>query len=376
MEKQKQVQDFLNTFTNKGSVLSYKKALLNYLNFFDIEPSEYLTRDKKQLQTDITEYRNHLVTNGYAPKTVHNYITPVKMFLEHHEIDIPVKFWRNLKGRDKTSKRVERKSKKHILTKEEMRKLLSHASIKYRAIILTACTSGLRREEIINITLDDIDLRYDCPRIRIRPEVAKNGQEGFTYCSPEAKESIQEYLKIREQEKLLDAKMRKARYNDTSERKELFLCSYDRLGRSFTKLVDTSGLTEMNENLLSNRRTITFHTLRNYFITNFSKSNPDYAKVFANQRTDLERTYWEISKEEADEIYAKGVSHLFVFKEDVTSKKVKELEEKQDAKDKQLEELEQKYKELERKYAEQLHKNMDEKVNDLSKLINKLVAQK
>ncbi len=71
---------------------------------------------------------------------------------------------------------------------------LDYESIRLRtkAAILLAATSGLRSEEMYELTLDDIDI--DDRIINIRAEVAKDYEERITFFSKEAQEALIEYL--------------------------------------------------------------------------------------------------------------------------------------------------------------------------------------
>ena len=110
IEKSKAVKDFLDEYTAKETIRQHKIALNKYFKYMDQTPEGYIkdirnlgngTRNKitDQYEHDITKYRNHLTTEGYSPKSIHNYVSSVKMLLEHHRIDLDKAFWKKLKKR-------------------------------------------------------------------------------------------------------------------------------------------------------------------------------------------------------------------------------------------------------------------------------------
>ncbi|MEM2178261.1 MAG: site-specific integrase [Candidatus Methanomethylicaceae archaeon] len=85
------------------------------------------------------------------------------------------------------------------LTKEVLKKILEHLELKGRTLVLFLASSGIRIGEALKLKLNDIDLDQDPPIVYVRGEYTKSGDSYYTFISKEAKESLIEWLKIREQ---------------------------------------------------------------------------------------------------------------------------------------------------------------------------------
>ena len=201
----KTINDFINEYTAKETIRQHKITLKKYFLHYDKDPDKYIVdiRDQNnhdrnktidQYEKDITQYRNYLTREEYSPKAIHNYISSVKMFLEHHRIDLDKAFWKKLKQRG-IEKVAEPICDFKIPKPSDLKQILTHASTKIRSMALLQSSSGLRIGEVCNLKLSDIDLDYEYPHITLRK--TKTRAKGRTRCSPEAKEAIIEWLKIR-----------------------------------------------------------------------------------------------------------------------------------------------------------------------------------
>jgi integrase len=314
------VEDFLNEYTSKQTKRLYTISLNNYFTFQGKKPDKYII-DVRNLENgqrneimdgyekDITKYRNHLTSEGYSPKSISNYIGTIKMFLEHYKINLDNSFWKKLhkRGMEKVTEAI---CDFKIPSRNELKQILTHANTKPRAMFLLQSSSGMRIGEICNLTLDDIDLDYEYPRIRIKD--TKTRRRGKTRCSPEAKEAIQEYLKVR------------SKNNDS----RLFQCTPKSARNMWNRLLKKSGYTKKDNNGMYPRHLMGTHTLRKFFRNEFSKYDNDLATYLMNQRSRLDRTYRQWADEYLDEKYSEGVQHLMVFQTNVTDEKVSVMEEK------------------------------------------------
>jgi len=314
------IDDFLNEYTAHETIRQHKIALNKYFKYHNQNPDSYVkdirnldngTRNQitDQYEKDITKYRNHLIKEGYSPKSIHNYISSVKMFLEHHRVDLDKAFWKKLKGRG-IEKVVDSICDFKIPKPQELKQILTHANTKPRAMFLLQSSSGMRIGEICDLTENDIDLSYEYPRITLRK--TKSRAKGRTRCSQEAKESIQEWLKIRPSN------------NDP----RLFQCKPKSARIMWNRLLKKSGYAKKDRSGKYPRCLMGTHTLRKFFRNEFSKAEVenanDLAKYLMTQRTGLDRKYREWSDEYLDKQYSKGVEKLFVFQQNVTDERLQE----------------------------------------------------
>ena len=338
IEKSKAFKDYLDEYTAKETIRQHKIALNKYFEYYNKNPDTYIkdirnlgngTRNKitDQYEHDITKYRNYLTTEGYSPKSIHNYVSSVKMLLEHHRIDLDKTFWKKLKGRG-IEKVLEPICDFKIPTQKELKKILTHANTKPRAMYLLQSSSGMRIGEVCNLKYvkddpehSDIDLSYEYPHITLRD--TKNRAKGRTRCSPEAKEAILEWLKIRP--------------NNNDNR--LFQCKSKVARIMWNRMLKNSGLAKKDKHGKYPRNLMGTHSLRKYFRNEFSKYNNDIASYLMNQRTGLDRKYRDWTDEYLDQEYSKGVDHLFVFQSNVTDEKLTSINEELDQLRKDNEEM-------------------------------------
>jgi integrase len=81
----------------------------------------------------------------------------------------------------------------------DVRKLISHRPIHGKAFTLLLVSSGTRRGEALGSKLGNVMEIGDILRIEIPGAITKAGNSRVTFASREAKEAIQEWLKVREQ---------------------------------------------------------------------------------------------------------------------------------------------------------------------------------
>jgi len=74
----------------------------------------------------------------------------------------------------------------------DMRAILSYGDIKSRTLFAFVCTTGMRIDEVLGLTFDDIDMKK-C-HVRIRREIAKGGSSRDTFFSIETKELLEKWI--------------------------------------------------------------------------------------------------------------------------------------------------------------------------------------
>lgn len=310
----KTINDFINEYTARETIRQHKIALKKYFTHYNKNPDSYIKdirnmdngpRNKvlDQYEHDISQYRNHLINEGYSPKCIHNYMSSIKMLLEHYRIDLDKAFWKKLhkRGIEKTNEAI---CDFKIPTPQQLKEILTHANTKPRAMFLLQCSSGMRIGEICSITKNDIDLSYEYPHIVLRD--TKTRSKGRTRCSPEAKEAILEYLKTRK---------------DNSDTR-LFQCKAKTARNMWNRLLRKSKYEDKDKTGKYERNLMSTHVLRKYFRNEFSKYSNDLAAYLMNQRTGLDRKYRDWSDEYLDQEYAKGVSNVLVFQSNVTDERL------------------------------------------------------
>jgi integrase len=128
------------------------------------------------------------VKDTSAPKTVSISITAVKAFFISNKVELSQTFWKILKT--KTSNRAI--SQEIVPSKEQIRQILTHLDSKGRALYLMLVSSGMRINEALELTLDDIDFETVPTKIFIRSQITKGGNKRITFISNEATEALKE----------------------------------------------------------------------------------------------------------------------------------------------------------------------------------------
>jgi integrase/recombinase XerD len=138
---------------------------------------------------DIIIYINKL-KREFAPATYRKYILDLRRILS--EINAPFVDDLKLPSTPKRRKIVIRTNHiRELLNQAEQLKFRSE-TLRLKAGILVAATSGLRSEELYKLTLNDIDLPERT--IHIRAEIAKDYEDRVSFFSKEAQGALNEYL--------------------------------------------------------------------------------------------------------------------------------------------------------------------------------------
>ena len=80
-------------------------------------------------------------------------------------------------------------------THEEIAKLVNVADVTYKAVILTYCSTGMRREALVHVKLSDMEYLEDYQIYKITI-YKKSKFKQICYTTPEAAQAIKTYFKI------------------------------------------------------------------------------------------------------------------------------------------------------------------------------------
>ena len=139
-----------------------------------------------------------LQSTGVTYGTRHTYMCALIMFYEINDIIIRKKKISRFLGEEST-----RKNKDRAYTIEEIRKLLDHASIRDKALVLLLASTGMRIGAIENLMLKHLAKKVPSNRSSNHPHlyritVYENTREEYnTYCTPECAAAIGAYLDYR-----------------------------------------------------------------------------------------------------------------------------------------------------------------------------------
>ncbi len=125
---------------------------------------------------------------GYSNQTICDYISVAKEFLNGQGCKI---YNEDIKQRFKLPRKINVYEKG--LTKDIINRIIRLANAKLSAVILIACSSGMRIGEIVQLRFSDIDFT-EPTTITIRAETTKTRETRITHISSEATSALKDYL--------------------------------------------------------------------------------------------------------------------------------------------------------------------------------------
>ena len=183
---------------------AYNSALKKFMKFLKVKYNldiEYLLRQIETKQIDsievldsfysfLAEYkRKNSEKIGYSNQTICDYISVAKEFLNGEGCKI---YNEDIKQRFKLPRRIYVYEKG--LTKETINRIIRLANPKLAAVVLIACSSGMRIGEIVQLRFSDVDFTSDLVTITVRAETTKTRETRITHISFEAASTFKDYL--------------------------------------------------------------------------------------------------------------------------------------------------------------------------------------
>ena len=206
-----------NTYTNMKTVLMgysnfHEKSLYDLLEEAELEEDQGIRWKRRTLKKRLTQYMNYLLTS-YNITTAKSYLSKVKSFYYHHEIEIG-----KLPTFNERNAIVSKPIKYTDLpTHEIIAQAVEMANPVMKAIILFMSSSGMSRVDTLKLTINDFLIAtndyHKSDNIRdaidemmnldvdiiptFEAERVKTNKYFITFCSPEATREILHYLKYR-----------------------------------------------------------------------------------------------------------------------------------------------------------------------------------
>ena len=133
---------------------------------------------------------SHLTTIGFPPNTVSLYVSAVKNYLEHCDVEIiPSKF------KNKVTVPKNHKEDEAAIDDSDMRKiLLACHNFRLKVYLLILASGGMRAREALAIRLRDIDFSVVPTKVHIRKEVTKTKVARDIYISEEATTYLTQFI--------------------------------------------------------------------------------------------------------------------------------------------------------------------------------------
>ena len=306
------LQEFLSDYQNASTRAGYNSALRSFIDFVygpqrkgtkvsseEIEKYENLIdqyfEDNRDYQTDVKKFLQSI--SDRPPLSVRQAFNCVREFLSVNGMEL--------------EKKELRRIKKHVIPKggvrtveremdvEVLRSILTHLDVKGKSMVLCLASGGMRINELLKVTLDDIDLESIPAKVTIRGNSAKNGHDRFTFVSAEATQAVKEWLKVRDKYLALSVKRNAgfARNGNSKEKStndnRLYPFSDNIAITTWDNALEKSGYDSTDKT--TGRAQIHLHMLRKFFISQMSlivsKEIPEALAGHAGYLTGAYRRY-------------------------------------------------------------------------------------
>lgn len=297
----------------------------------------------------IAKFKKCMADKKYAPKSFVLGISAVKSFYKSFDIQLS-------SSMGKLKKRLPLRGNQTFLTREELKKMVLNAkNLRDRAIILCMATSGMARNEIRNLRMNDIALDENgIGTVSIRRQKAQ--VDYTTFISPEAVVALKAYYEERNREVKTSIKGNDFVFvtydKGTKMGEDMFLKIFRTLG---TQLGYSNG-----KGLLIKTRS---HALRKFFASTLEnagmpKNKIDFMLGHTPGGNDL--AYFQTDIEKLKQLYIKFLPYL-------TFEKTIEVRSLNTEDAKRLEELDKENKRLKEKLE-----SKDSETQELKKRLDKL----
>lgn len=235
----------------------------------------------------LQDFVNWLVSFGLAHATVNMYFQVVTYYFSYHGIRA-----HHIDIRQNVKRPRKIKEKLHVLTSEEIHKILGIAPEKRKMLYLTLIGSGMRIQECVALRRKDFDLDFTRRiKIEIPAQFTKAQTAHTTFVSKEASKYLRSHLESLTPNSLVFATNSNPFHAKMTEIE------------AFTRYRDRVGLTGKYES--TNRHHVTLHSFRSYFFTRARRiHDTDIAHAMVGHSTYLDM-YDRKDDEEKLELYLK-----------------------------------------------------------------------
>lgn len=255
-----------------------------------------------------------------SSKTKYGYANAVKVWGEQYG-KITDADWKKIRRRKLETAFPEHRDK--ILTKKQLRRVLSHIPPKGKSLFLFLASSGTRIGEALQLKEDDLYLDEDPPRAFLKKSYTKGKNPGrdvlFSY---EARDAITEWLEIKsdiqkkgytkEEDGTITIFGKPTDFEEIptyGDNKKVWDYSHSTAQSMWVRALEKVGLDEKD----NGRYIYHIHTLRKFFRTNWSSTNEDVRKALMGHLTGLDKAYWRGNLDEKRREYLQSMNSLSVY---------------------------------------------------------------
>ena len=301
---------------SEETVVNYVKAVRKFCKFLGVEDPEELLRKLQSGEVDagkkVDAYIDYALTEEkFAHGHTRGLVFGIKKWFELNGVIVN---WEKIELPTSTEISEEDRAP----TKEELKRLLNHANrARDRAIIYCDSSSGLRIGTLLGLRVGDADFTYpDVARFTVERKrgrkfsTSRSGSQGRLFVSwitPEARMSLQQYLKERE-----------ASGEKLAPESPLFTDAYysgkfitvEGFERVWGRLLRRAGLAEKSHKWFI----LHVHTLRKYFRSNCVGVDISYRERWMGHKgLYLDMSYFRAEEQLHLNEYRKAMPHLTIY---------------------------------------------------------------
>ncbi|MEM3881687.1 MAG: site-specific integrase [Candidatus Bathyarchaeia archaeon] len=316
------INEWLSTYAKQNTRKVFRLGVKQFLNSvyeIDIDNSalesyaaEYIDEcrtSNRDWFKDLLKFAANL--HKRPPKSARAFMAGVKNWIEFTlDAELTRKQSKLILGR--LPKGTRARTEEAELSRENLRKILTHADIKGRALFLLLASSGIRIGEALQLKLNEVDLSSDPPTVTVRGEYTKSGDKYTSFLSSEAKEALQEWLKVREA--YLSSALNKGRglgRIKSIDDQKLFPFSQSIAEQMWRNTIKKAGFVERDA--VTNRHKMRVHMLRKWFLSQAKLAAPEnIVEAWAGHSGYLDDAYRRYSIDQMREYYKKAEPYLLI----------------------------------------------------------------
>jgi integrase len=192
--------NFSQTIKSPKTRSNYIQALKYYMKFSRVETYDDLLRYSSTpdgllgIQKNIIMFIEFCKQRKLSYNTIHGYITGIHHFYEYNDINLK---WKRINAHlPAKEKRIDERAYTH----EEIKRMVDIASLRDKAILLIMSSSGPRIDAVPSLRIKDLtEVEYGGISLYEVRYYRLSNDEYRGYCSVEAKNAIDDYLRWRRQ---------------------------------------------------------------------------------------------------------------------------------------------------------------------------------